>query len=209
MTTIKIILADDHTLVRQSVATALSAQPGLEVVGECSDGLALTKLVLQQPADVILMDISMPIMNGFVALDKILQQRPDTKVIALSMHEEAEYINAMEQAGARGYLRKDTSTQELVAAIKRVVNGAKVFPTRQQDESSRNMDDHPLKALTRREREVFFLVVAGNSTKEIADKLSMSAKTAENHRGKVLKKLAANNTVELIHFAARHGLLEP
>lgn len=212
---IKLILADDHTLVRHAIAQALEATEKFTVVCECSDGLELYKAVINIPADVILMDISMPKMNGFVALDKILQQRPQTKIIALSMHSDWEYIDAIRRGGAKGYVFKDVTTEELSHAIIRVANGKVQFPALPVSEPSEHKaavgepSGASLDVLTRREREVFFLVVAGRSTREIANLLAMSAKTAENHRGKVLKKLNAANTVELIHFAAKRGLLEP
>lgn len=212
---IKLILADNHTLVRHAIAQALEATEKFTVVCECSDGLELYKAAINIPADVILMDISMPKLNGFVALDKILQQRPQTKIIALSMHSDWEYIDAIRRGGAKGYVFKDVTTEELSRAIIRVANGKVQFPTLPVSELSEHKStaSEPsgvsLDVLTRREREVFFLVIAGRSTREIANLLAMSAKTAENHRGKVLKKLNVANTVELIHFAAKRGLLEP
>lgn len=212
---IKLILADDHTLVRHAIAQALEATEQFSVVCECADGLELYKAAINVPADVILMDISMPEMNGFVALDKILQQRPQTKIIALSMHSEWEYIDAIRRGGAKGYVFKDVTTEELSQAIMKVVRGKTHFPTIHSSDQSEHksapgdLSGASLDVLTRREREVFFLVVAGRSTREIATLLAMSVKTAENHRGKVLKKLEVANTVELIHFAAKRGLLEP
>lgn len=213
---IKLILADDHTLVRHAIAQSLEATGKFTVECECADGNELYRAALSVPADVILMDISMPKMNGFVALEKILQQRPQMKVLALSMHSDQEYIEAIRRGGARGYVFKDATTEELTDAILRVWNGKTFFPVSDERPTNKvsthnanNLSGAHLDRLTRREREVFFLVVAGRSTREIAALLAMSAKTAENHRGKVLKKLEVANTVELIHFAARSGLLEP
>lgn len=207
---IKLILADDHTLVRNAIAQALQADERLSVIKQCTDGNDLYEAILSETADVVLMDISMPGMNGLVALDKILQQRPDTKIIALSMHNEQEYIDAMQRGGAKGYVFKDATSETLVASIMRVHSGATCFPERlfKQGETVSSVKQTPIERLTRREREVFFLVVAGRSTREIADSLAMSVKTAENHRGKVLRKLEVRNTVELVHFAAKNGLLE-
>lgn len=211
---IRLILADDHTLVRNAIAQALEATGQFSVVCQCADGAELYQAAISTPADVILMDISMPKMNGFVALDKILQQRPQSKIIALSMHNEMEYIDAIRRGGAQGYVFKDATTAQLTRAILRVIGGKTCFPQAANDSGIANpaagdVAGPSLDVLTRREREVFFLVVAGRSTREIANLLAMSAKTAENHRGKVLKKLGAANTVELIHFAAKRGLLEP
>ncbi|WP_034775644.1 response regulator [Pseudidiomarina salinarum] len=211
---IRLILADDHTLVRNAIAQALEATGQFRVVCQCADGTELYQAALNVAADVILMDISMPKMNGFVALDKILQQRPDSKIIALSMHNEMEYIDAIRRGGARGYVFKDATTEQLTQVILRVIGGKTWFPQTANGSDATNpaageTAGPSLDVLTRREREVFFLVVAGRSTREIANLLAMSPKTAENHRGKVLRKLSASNTVELIHFAAKRGLLEP
>ncbi|WP_241970302.1 response regulator [Pseudidiomarina aquimaris] len=203
---IRLILADDHVMVRQAIATTLAATGKFDILAECDDGVALVNAVLRQEADVILMDISMPKMNGFVALEKILHHRPHSKVIALSMHNEPEYIDAIHHAGAVGYVFKDAPTETLLKAVDAVLRGKTFFPATEHPEGSELV--HPLANLTRREREVFFLVVAGRSNKEIAQLLTMSAKTAENHRGKLFKKLNVKTTVELIHFAAKHGLLE-
>ncbi len=205
---IRLILADDHTMVRQAIATTLTTDQGIEVIAQCADGVELVDAVLKTDADVILMDISMPKMNGFVALEKILHHRPGTRVIALSMHNEPEYIDAIRQAGACGYVFKDAATDELKRAIKQVMQGKTCFPAMLQNEPTQATPTQPLANLTRREKEVFHLVVAGRSNKEVAQLLAMSAKTAENHRGRLFKKLQVKSTVELIHFAAKHGLLE-
>ncbi|MDN7125304.1 response regulator transcription factor [Pseudidiomarina terrestris] len=205
---IRLILADDHTMVRQAIAATLTAQGNVDVVAQCADGLELVDAVLRQQADVVLMDISMPKMNGFTALEKILHHRPQTRVIALSMHDEPEYIEAIRLAGACGYVFKDAATDQLLQAIERVMQGKQCFPDVASDGESRATPTQPLANLTRREKEVFHLVVAGRSNKEVAQLLAMSAKTAENHRGRLFKKLHVKNTVELIHFAAKHGLLE-
>lgn len=206
---IHIIIADDHTMVRQAIASALEQSGEFKVLAECANGVELSLAVLKAPADVVLLDISMPVMNGFVALDKILQQRPNTKIIALSMHSEQEYVDAMQQAGAYGYVLKDAPTSELIKNIKLVAAGKKVFPNSSNHSSNLSHSGATvINGLTRREREVFHLMIEGRSTRDIAELLAMSIKTAENHRGKVLKKVGVNNTAELIHFAAKHKLLK-
>lgn len=203
---IKLIIADDHVMVRQAIAKTLQASGDIRIIAECGDGVALVNAVLRNDADIVLMDISMPKMNGFVALEKILHHRPESKVIALSMHNEPEYIDAIRHAGAVGYVFKDAPTATLLEAIDTVLRGKHCFPDTEL--AGGGTLAHPLEPLTRREREVFYLVVAGKSNKEIAQLLTMSAKTAENHRGNLFKKLHVKTTVELIHFAAKHGLLE-
>lgn len=149
---IRLILADDHTMVRQAIAATLIAQGNVEVVAQCGDGLELVDAVLRQQADVVLMDISMPKMNGFTALEKILHHRPETRVIALSMHDEPEYIEAIRLAGARGYVFKDAATEQLLQTIESVMQGKLCFPDVPNDNESRATPTQPLANLTRRER---------------------------------------------------------
>lgn len=207
--TTKIIIADDHALMRQGIATMLRAEEHFEIVGECADGLELIDVVLHQPADVILMDISMPRMSGLVAIDKILTQRSNAKILVLSMHNEIEYVEAMQAAGAKGYILKESSQETLVAAIKTVAGGRTCFPQKQPSaDPAADTHINPLSVLTRREREVFFLVAAGNTSKQIGELLSMSLKTAENHRSNIYKKLNLKSSAELVRMAGKAGLLE-
>lgn len=210
---IRLVVADDHTLVRQGIVQMLKQQDDFEVVCECEDGVALIQAVVRQNPDVVLMDISMPKMNGLVAIDRVLQQRKETNVLVLTMHDEIEYMHALYRAGAKGYLLKESSTDQLAKAIRAIHRGKTYFPdalleSLEQDISEPGDNSNALAQLTRREREVFFLVIAGHTTKDIANLLDMSHKTAENHRGKILKKLAVENTAELIRLAARKGILE-
>ncbi|MCU7553667.1 response regulator transcription factor [Alteromonas sp. ASW11-19] len=209
--TISVVLADDHVLMRQGVSQMIEADPDLTVVGECGDGVELIDQTLRLTPDVVVMDISMPKMSGLVAIDKLLSQRPDTRILVLSMHDEVEYVEAMQGAGAKGYLLKESSGDELIAAIKKVAQGKTVFPnadTGQSEISPAARRLSPLSALTRREREVFFLVAAGNTSKKIAELLDMSLKTAENHRSNIYKKLNVSSSAELIRMAGKAGLLE-
>ncbi|XOV80372.1 MAG: response regulator [Aestuariibacter sp.] len=207
---ISLVLADDHQLMRQGLIQVLDADPELKVIGECGDGQELINLVLKLSPDVIVMDISMPKMSGLVAIDKLLTQRPEAKILILSMHNELEYIETMQQAGAKGYILKESSGDELISTIKQVASGKQVFPqTSESDiQSSNKQRINPLTALTRREREVFFLVAAGNTSRKIADLLNMSLKTAENHRSNIYKKLKVSSSAELIRLAGKAGLLE-
>ncbi|RWU09675.1 DNA-binding response regulator [Pseudidiomarina gelatinasegens] len=207
---ISLILADDHTMVRQAIATTLKATGLFSITYECGDGAELVETALKFPADIILMDISMPKMNGFAALEKLLHHRPQTKVIILSMHSEPEYVDAVKLAGARAYIQKDAPSELLIQIIQDVASGKSYFPANPQQGSGPVVSSiNPMENLTRREREIFYLVVAGRSNKQIAQLLSLSAKTVENHRSNIFKKLKVASTVELIHFAAKNGLLEP
>ena len=208
--TIRVVLADDHVLMRQGVSQMLNADPHITVVGECDDGVELISAVLKQSPDVILMDISMPKMSGLVAIDKILAQRNEAKILVLSMHNEVEYIEAMRDAGAKGYILKESSGDSLVEAIKKVAAGKTCFPDEitQSGKSTTQKHLSPVSVLTRREREVFFLVAAGNTSRKIAELLDMSLKTAENHRSNIYKKLNLSSSAELIRMAGKAGLLE-
>lgn len=207
---ISLILADDHTMVRQAIASTLKSTGLFSIEYECADGAELVDTALKFPADIILMDISMPKMNGFAALEKLLHHRPQTKVIILSMHSEPEYVDAVKLAGARAYIQKDAPSELLIQIIQDVASGKSYFPANPQRGSKAIFSSiNPMENLTRREREIFYLVVAGRSNKQIAQLLSLSAKTVENHRSNIFKKLKVASTVELIHFAAKNGLLEP
>lgn len=208
--TVSILLADDHVLMRQGLIQMIEADPQCNVIGECGDGVTLIELALRLKPDVVIMDISMPQMSGLVAIDKLLSQRPDMRILVLSMHDEIEYVEAMHHAGARGYLLKESSGEELLNAIHAVAHGRTIFPSLESTctESNQIKRVSPLQALTRREREVFFLVAAGNTSKKIAELLDMSLKTAENHRSNIYKKLNVSSSAELIRIAGKAGLLE-
>lgn len=208
--TISVVLADDHVLMRQGLSQMINADDQITVVGECGDGIELIEQTLKLAPDVVIMDISMPRMSGLVAIDKLLSQRPDTRILVLSMHDEIEYVEAMQEAGAKGYLLKESSSDELLEAIRRVAQGKTVFPTLEAGttETVPGKRLSPISALTRREREVFFLVAAGNTSKRIAELLDMSLKTAENHRSNIYKKLNVSSSAELIRMAGKAGLLE-
>jgi DNA-binding NarL/FixJ family response regulator len=208
---ISLVIADDHVLMRQGLIQVLSADADIDIIGECGDGIELINLVLKLRPDVVVMDISMPKMSGLVAIDKLLAQRPECRVLVLSMHDELEYVEAMRDAGAKGYILKETSSDKLIAAIKTVATGRTIFPESQTKQSAQLTPTkylNPITVLTRREREVFFLVVAGNTSKKIAELLDMSLKTAENHRSNIYKKLQVNSSAELVRLAGKAGLLE-
>lgn len=210
---IRLIVADDHTLVRQGIVQMLSQHELFEVICECEDGQSMVQAALKHNPDVLLMDISMPKMNGLVAIDKLLHHRPEAKILVLTMHDEIEYMHALHQSGAKGYMLKESSTEQLAEAILMIHQGQTYFPQVLLKELAESKETGKVKEsildnITRREREVFFLVVAGRTTREIAELLDMSHKTAENHRGRILAKMNVSNTAELIRLAARKGLLE-
>jgi DNA-binding NarL/FixJ family response regulator len=171
-------------------------------------------MALKHRPDVAVVDISMPRLNGIEVVRRLAQELPGTRVLVLTMHAEEEYVLHVVRAGAAGFLLKDSASSELLAAVKSLAGGhgyfgphaAKVLA--QQLQQPRTALDDPYRGLTPREREVFHLVVEGLTTKEIARRLEISAKTAENHRAHVLDKLGARNTAELIRYAVRHGLMD-
>jgi DNA-binding NarL/FixJ family response regulator len=209
--TISIVIADDHVLMRQGLIQILSAEKEINVIGKCGDGIELINQVLKLSPDLVIMDISMPRMSGLVAIDKLLAQRPESRILVLSMHDELEYVEAMRDAGALGYVLKETSSEALIEAIKLVAAGKSFFPitTGKPDSNQAELKYiNPISVLTRREREVFFLVTAGNTSKNTAKLLDMSLKTAENHRSNIYKKLRVNSSAELVRLAGKAGLLE-
>jgi two-component system response regulator NreC len=203
---ISLVVADDHVLMRQALVNYLKAGNEFTILAECKDGIELISQTLKTDPDVVVMDISMPNMSGLVAIDKLLSQRPTTKILVLSMHDELEYILAMQKAGAKGYILKESSSGLLIHAIKDVYNGKTFFPNLSANNCQ--LASNPLEVLTRREREVFFSVIAGNTSKNIAELLNMSVKTVENHRTKIYKKLQVGSVAELLRMANKAGLLE-
>lgn len=209
---IRILVADDHTLVRESLVAMLAADPELAVVAQAADGVEALALAESLRPDVAIVDISMPRLNGIEVVRRLRAARPATRVLALTMHPEDDYVLQMVQAGAAGYLVKDSAIADLIAAVKGVHAGQAWFGPQAaralSEQAPGSAPEVPHIALTPREREVFGLIVDGHTTKEIAKALGISVKTAENHRLRVLAKLGLRNSAELVRYAARHGLLD-
>ena len=212
--TIRVLIADDHTLVRESLVSLLQAGGDVQVVAQAADGLeTVSKAIATQP-DVVVTDIAMPRLNGIEVVRRLREALPDTRVLVLTMHQEDEYVLQAVRAGASGYLVKDSAASELLAAVRSLHAGRSYFGPQaakamaeQMRHPERTVED-PYGRLTPREREVFHLIAEGLTTKEIARKLDISAKTAENHRARVLDKLDVRNTAELVRYALRKGLLD-
>jgi DNA-binding NarL/FixJ family response regulator len=210
----RVLIADDHTMVRESLVSVLQAEGDVQVVAQAADGIeALEKAILTRP-DVVIADLSMPHLNGIEVVRRLREALPDTKVLVLTMHREDEYVLQAVRAGASGYLVKDSAAAELLAALRSLHAGRGYFGPQaaktmadQLQHPERTQDD-PYGRLTPREREVFHLIAEGLTTKEIARRLDISVKTAENHRGRVLEKLDVRNTAELVRYASRKGLLD-
>jgi DNA-binding NarL/FixJ family response regulator len=211
---VRVLIADDHTLVRESLAGLLQADAGIVVVAQAADGLETVEKALVTRPDVVITDLSMPRLGGLEVVRRLRETLPDTKVLVLTMHKEDEYVLQAVRAGASGYLVKDSAASELLAAVRSLHAGRGYFGPQaamtlaeQLQHPERALDD-PYGRLTTREREVFHLLAEGLTTKEIARRLDISVKTAENHRGRVLDKLGTRNTAELVRYALRKGLLD-
>jgi DNA-binding NarL/FixJ family response regulator len=210
---IKILLADDHRILRTSLRELLEKQPFLEVVDEAEQGKKAVQLCLKRQPDVVLMDISMPDLNGIEATRQIINSCPNIRVIILSAHSGHQYVADVFRAGASGYLLKDCSSDELVSAIRTVASG-ETFLCSQiaaivRDDYLRSLtqgNPSTSSALTAREREVLQLIAEGNSVKEIAFSCNLSVKTIEAHRQRIMGKLNIHSVAGLTKYAIREGL---
>jgi len=201
---ITVLLVDDHGLVRRGFRRMLEDEPGIQVVGEASDGNDAVEAAARLHPAVVVMDFALPSMNGAVATRCILKARPETAVLILSMHSEPTYVRTCLDAGARGYLLKNAMDLELVDAVKRVAAGERVLDQRLGSLAERE-EDAP--SLTTRELEVLQLIVLGKSNKEIAGVLGLSANTVAVHRANIMQALDIHNTAELVVYAIRKGLV--
>jgi len=210
---IRVMVADDHTIVRQGIVSLLSDSGSCEVVAEASNGMEAVEKALATKPDVALIDITMPRLNGLEAVRRIRQELPDTRILVLTVHDEQEYVLPIVRAGAAGYLLKNAASGDLLAAVKALHAGKAFFgPEAAQaiaEQLRRPAVDatDPYQQLTPREREVFHLVIEGKPSKEVSRVLGISVKTAENHRARLMDKLHVHNTAELVKYAARKGLL--
>jgi len=201
---ITVLLVDDHGLVRRGFRRMLEDEPGIQVVGEASDGNDAVEAAARLHPAVVVMDFALPSMNGAVATRCILKARPETAVLILSMHSEPTYVRTCLDAGARGYLLKNAMDLELVDAVRRVAAGERVLDQRLGSLAERE-EDAP--SLTTRELEVLQLIVLGRSNKEIAAVLGVSANTVAVHRANIMQALDIHNTAELVVYAIRKGLV--
>jgi DNA-binding NarL/FixJ family response regulator len=211
----EIVIADDHTILRQGLRALLSSDPNLKVVGEAADGRDAIRCVENLSPDLALIDLSMPRMNGMEAIRDIKKTNPQTKIIVLTVHKAEEYILEALKSGADGYVLKDASHAELMIAINKVLEGKRYLSA---DISGKVIDGYlegrkTLKSksawetLTQREREILKLIAEGNKNKEIADYLCISLKTVGKHRANLMKKLDLHNAAALTTFAMEKGLI--
>ncbi len=202
---IRILLVDDHGLVRRGFRRMLEDDPGISVVAEASDGHEAVEAALEFRPDVVVMDFALPSMNGAVATRHMLKALPDLAVLILSMHSEPTYVQTCIEAGARGYLLKNAMDLELVAAVRQVAAGEMILDPRLGINPGSPKFAAP--SLTTRELEVLQLIVHGKSNKDIAVVLGLSANTVAVHRAKIMQTLGMHNTAELVVYAIRNGLV--
>ena len=215
MGTVTILLGDDHTIVRQGLRKILEGHNGWQVIAEAGDGREAVRLALDLQPHVAVLDIGMPLLNGIEAARQILRRAPDLAILILSMHAEETFITQALQAGARGYLLKDSADTDLIRGVTAVAAGKSFFsPAAAKvmlDDYLRHLARKGIvdryEALSEREREVFQLIAEGHSNKEIAELLSISLATVETHRAHILQKLDVHNTAELVLYAVRRGVI--
>jgi two-component system response regulator NreC len=211
---IKVLLAEDHHIIRQGIRSLLEREIGIEVIGDAVDGRETVRLAGELKPDVVVMDVSMPNLNGIEATRKIHEADPDIKVIALSVHSDDHFVSGMLTAGASGYLLKDCVFDELVKAIEAVSNGrmylseqiakgiVKEYKSMKTKETS-----SVFSTLTAREREVLQMIAESKSMKQIAAELFVSEKTVATHRQHIMDKLGVGNIPDLVKYAIREGII--
>ena len=209
----KIVLADDHALVRKGIRAVLGTLAGVEIVAETADGREALDLIERHRPDIALIDITMPGLNGLEVAARAAKVSPETKILILSMHAGEAYVAQALRAGIAGYLLKDAAEDELPMAIKAVIRGGVYLSSgisRQVVEryvQAASADPDPLAGLTSRQREILQLVAEGKSSKEIAAMLDLSVKTVESHRGQIMERLGIHDVTGLVRFAIRVGLV--
>jgi len=208
---IRILLADDHAMVRQGFRMILSAQPDMEIVGEAGNGREAVEQAERLQPDLVVMDVAMPELNGIEATRRIAASAPRARVLALSMYKDSVYVREILRAGARGFLLKDAIDRDLLAAVRAVASGEGYLSPAVSEavlsDYRRHVSD-PLDLLSSREREVLQLIAEGKTNKDIASALKLSVYTVDAHRGRIMEKLNLHSVGELVRFAVRKGLVD-
>ncbi len=210
----RILLADDHALIRHGIKRIINANPSLQVVGEASSGEELMESLAGGEVDLIILDIAMPGIGGMETIGKVKSRYPWIKILMLTMHKNKQYFYNAMSAGADGYLMKDDSDQELLLAIDKVLSGKSyISPFMAADFADdvismyRNERKNPFQGLTRREHEILQLVVKGYTSKQMAERLKLSQRTIDHHRSNLLRKFNRKNSVDMVNYAVRHGFV--
>jgi DNA-binding NarL/FixJ family response regulator len=212
---IRVLVADDHAIIREGLRVMLGNQTDMEVVGTAANGREAVRLVAEYKPDVVVLDISMPELNGIEAIFQMLPRHPHIKVIVLSIHETKPYVHRALKAGAKGYLIKETAGLEVVDAVRAVYRGERYLSQRISDLLThaffRNlevpMEASPLEQLSSREREILQLVAEGKTSQEIAKRLSISPKTVDTYRSRLMQKIGVEDMAGLVKFAIQHGVI--
>ena len=212
---IRVLVADDHAIIREGLRVMLGNQPDMDVVGIAATGREAIQLVDQLGPEIVIIDISMPELNGIEAIQQILPRHPQLKVIVLSIHESKPYVYRALRAGARGYLIKETAGLEVVEAVRAVYRGERYLSRRiadlLMDVSFRQLETSvelsPLEKLSPREREILQLVAEGKTSQEIAGRLSISPKTVDTYRSRLMRKIEVEDMAGLVKFAIQHGVI--
>ena len=215
MENLRIVLADDHTLFRQGLRRVLEEQPGWQVIADASDGAAAVRLTMERQPHIVIMDIAMPRLNGVEATRQIVRRAPEVRVLILSMYSDDLYITQALQAGAHGFVLKDSADSDLVRAVRDLAAGKSYFSPAVSkvvlDDYVRHLADRGISdrfdALTEREREVFQLIAEGHSNKDIAALLHLSPGTVETHRARIMEKLDLHSAAEIVLYAVRKGVI--
>jgi two-component system response regulator NreC len=212
--TVTVLLADDHPIVRQGLRHLLEAEPDLKIVGEASDGLHAVQLTEKYKPNVLIVDMMMPDLNGLEVLRQVKERSPATCCIVLSMQSADVYVVEALKAGALGYVLKETGPSELVNAVQQVIGGKRYLSPRLSErlidvllQTAEDLTHDPYGTLTNREREILQMAAEGMTTAAIAKRLSISPRTAELHRSRMMDKLGLNNQTELIRYALKRGIL--
>jgi len=212
--TVTVLLADDHPIVRQGLRHLLEAEPDLKIVGKASDGLQAVQLTEKFRPNVLIVDMMMPDLNGLEVLRQVKDRSPGTCCIVLSMQSADVYVVEALKAGALGYVLKETGPSELVNAVQEVIGGKRYLSPRLSErlidvllQTSEGLTRDPYETLTNREREILQMAAEGMTTAAIAKRLSISPRTAELHRSRMMDKLGLNNQTELIRYALKRGIL--
>jgi len=207
----RVLLADDHAILRAGLAMLVRAQPDLEVVGEAADGIEALEKIRKTKPDVVILDLTMPRMNGFDALREIVRDIPQTKVLVLTMHDDPAYGRSLLAAGALGYVTKKAADRELLTAIRAVREGRQFVDVTQAEAmlpriAARRGD--PRELLSRREYEVLALLARGHTHQAIADRLALSIKTVETYLARLTAKLGLRGRADLVRYAIETGILD-
>jgi DNA-binding NarL/FixJ family response regulator len=212
---IRVLVVDDHTVVRDGISALLALSGDIEVVGEANNGNEAMEMVKQLAPDVVLMDIAMPVMGGLEATRRIHKEFPNTKVLVLTQYDDKEYFFPVIESGASGFISKAAASSELVAGIRSVYRGdsflspsvTKLLVENYQQNAGEKTSHDPYNELTERERDIFKLMVEGHTTQKIADILVISPKTVEGHKTNLMAKLGIHNRFELVKYALRKGII--